>query len=102
MSTSVELQIGHVFDGNRICPKNSCFRAFPMYCPVRNFSMLVIWESVIFGFFQNAVEDFACISGLEVYLFMLRKFCARVLRLFSRLYSVRYAARFLTGPLSGL
>ena len=49
MSASVELQIEHVIDGNLSLPKNSCFLAFPMYWPVRNFKRFVFCESVICG-----------------------------------------------------
>ena len=33
----VELQIGHVLARNASLPKKSCFRAWPIYCPVRHF-----------------------------------------------------------------
>jgi hypothetical protein len=53
---SWELHIGHVIDGNLSMPKNSCFLAFPMYCPVWNFSMLVFCEFVIVGLDQNLLD----------------------------------------------
>jgi len=102
VSAFVELHMGHVFDGNRMFPKKSCFLACPIYWPVRNLSMLVIWESVIAGLFQKSLEDSAWMSGLEVHLFMLGKFCARIVRFVSRSCLARYVARHLTGPLSGL
>ena len=56
MSASKELQIGHVIDGNLSMPKNSCFLALPMYCPVRNLSRLVFCESVIAGLDQKLLD----------------------------------------------
>jgi hypothetical protein len=36
VSGSYELQMGHVIDGYVCLPKNNCFRALPIYVPVRN------------------------------------------------------------------
>ena len=47
VSFSLELQIGHVMEGNLMGPKNNCFMRFPMYCPVRNFIRLVFCAFVI-------------------------------------------------------
>ena len=55
VSFSLELQIGHVTEGNLVGP-NNCFLRFPMYCPVRNFIRLVFCASVIMGFFQKLFE----------------------------------------------
>ena len=50
VSTFVELQIGHVLDGKASMPKKSCFRAWPMYCPIRNFIKHVICLFFMLGF----------------------------------------------------
>jgi hypothetical protein len=63
VSASKELHIGHVIVGNRSMPKNSCFLALPMYWPVRNFSMLVICESVIVEVSQNLLDMSLSMSG---------------------------------------
>lgn len=49
--------MGHVVEGNLSLPKNNCFLRLPMYCPVRNFMMQVFCESVMFEFFQKALES---------------------------------------------
>ncbi len=97
----MELQIGHVIDGNLSLPKNSCFLALPMYWPVRNFKMLIFWESVIAGLDQKALDSSLSISGFIVHLLMLGKRIASSSRLFSRSYLVMYVSRHLTGPLLG-
>ena len=102
VSASGELHIGHVIDGNLSMPKNSCFLALPMYCPVRNFSMHVFCESVIVGLDQNLLDISLSISGFIVHLVMLGNFLAIIFRFFSRSCFVMYVSRHLTGPLSGL
>jgi hypothetical protein len=56
MSGSWELQIEHVMDGNKIGPKNNCLRVLPMYWLSLNLKRHVIWESVIFDWFQKDVD----------------------------------------------
>ena len=60
----------HVFEGNLAMPKNNCFLAFPMYCPVRNFSMVVFCESVMAGLVQNSLERSLSMVGFVVHLLM--------------------------------
>jgi hypothetical protein len=101
VSASHELHIGHVIEGNLSMPKNSCFLAFPMYCPVRNFSRLVFCEYVITGLDQKLLEISLSISGFIVHLLMLGNCSAIIFRLVSRSCLVIYVWRHLTGPLSG-
>ena len=58
VSASVELQIGHVLDGKASFPKKSCLRAWPIYCPVRNFIEHVLCLSVMAGFVQKSFDSF--------------------------------------------
>ena len=101
MSASGELQIGHVIDGNLSMPKNSCFLALPMYCPVRNLSIHVFCESVIVGLDQKLLDSSLSISGFIIHLLMLGNYSDNVFRLLFRSYLVMYVSRHLTGPLSG-
>jgi hypothetical protein len=96
-----ELHIGHVTVGNRSMPKNSCFLALPMYCPVRNFSMLVFCESVIVRVDQNLLDISLSMSGFVVHLLMLGNCFAIIFILVSRSCLVMYVWRHLTRPLSG-
>ncbi len=100
VSASKELQIGHVIDGNLSMPKNSCFLALPMYCPVRNFSRLVFCESVIAGLDQKLLDISLSMSGFIVHLLMLGNCSAIISKLFSRSCLVMYVSRHLTGPFS--
>ena len=102
VSASCELQIGHVVDGNLSLPKNSCFLALPMYCPVRNFRRLVFCESVIIGLDQKWLDILLSMSGFDVHLLMLGNCIANFFRLLSLSCLVRYVSRHRTGPLSGL
>ena len=68
MSASSELQIGHVWDGYAFLPKKSCFRACPIYCPVRNFTRHVFCLSVITGLFQKSFDNVLSISLLSSHL----------------------------------
>jgi hypothetical protein len=101
VSASGELQIEHVVDGNLSMPKNSCFLALPMYCPVRNFSRHVFCGSVIVGLDQKLLDISLSISGFLVHLLMLGNCYAKIFRLLSRSYLKIYVSRHLTGPLSG-
>ena len=101
MSTSLELQIGHVMDENLSLPKNSYFLALPMYCHVRNFSRHVFCGSVIIGLDQKLLHSSLSMSGFIVHLIMLGNFSDMVFKLLSRPCSVMYVSRHLTGPLSG-
>ena len=83
MSTSGELHIGHVLDGNLWILKNSCFLALPMYCPVQNFKSVVFCESDIVGLDQNLMDNSLSISGFVVHLAMFGNFSAIILRFFS-------------------
>ena len=102
MSTYGELHIGHVLDGNLWIPKNSCYLALPMYCPVWNFKRFVFYEYDIVGLDQNLLDNSLSISGFIVHLEMFGNFCAIILRFLSRSCFLRYVSRHLTGPLSGL
>ena len=102
MSGSVEVQIGHVMDGNLSIPKKSCLRAFPMYWPVRNLITHVICESVIVGFFQKLVESSLSISLLPVHFSMLGKLSEIRSRLLLRSCFLKYLPKNLTGLLSGV
>ena len=86
VSASGELHIGHVLDGNLSMPKNSCFLAFPMYCPVRNFRMLVFCESVIIGLDQKLLDSSLSMSGFVVHLWMLGNLSAIILVIFSIMF----------------
>ena len=101
MSASEELHIGHVFDGNLPMPKNSCFRALPIYCPVRNLSMLVFCEYVIVVVVQNLLDVSLSMSGFIVHLLILGNCSDIIFKLVSRSCLVMYVWRHLTGPLSG-
>ena len=102
VSASKELQIGHVCDGNLCMPKNSCFLALPMYCPVRNFSKLVFLESVISGLVHKSFDSSLSIFGFIVHLQMLGNCCAIISRFLFRSCFLIYVSKHLTGPLSGL
>ena len=102
MSASGELHIGHVIDGNLCMPKNNCFRALPIYWPVRNFRRVVFCESVITGLDQNLLDSSLSISGFIVHLEMFGNFCAIISRFFSLSCFWMYVSKHLTGPLSGL
>ena len=65
---SGELQIGHVLDGNLWIPKNSCFLALPMYCPVRNFKRAVFCGSDIVGLDQNLLDNLLFAIAILVWL----------------------------------
>ena len=82
-------------------PKNSCFLALPMYCPVRNFSMHVFCESDIIGLDQKLLDISLSMSGFIVHLLMLGNCSDMVFRLLTRSCLVMYVSRHLTGPLSG-
>ncbi len=60
----------HVFEGNLAMSKNDSFLAFPMYCPIRNFSMVVFCESVMAGLVQNSLERSLSMVGFVVHLLM--------------------------------
>jgi hypothetical protein len=62
VSASVVLQIGHVLDGKASLPKKSCFRACPIYCPVRNFIKHVFCLSVMAGFVQKSFDSILSMS----------------------------------------
>ena len=68
MSASGELHIGHVCDGYAFMPKKSCFRACPIYCPVRNFIRHVFCLSVMVGLFQKSLDSALSISLLSSHL----------------------------------
>ena len=76
MSASGELHIGHVLDGNLWIPKNNYFLAFPMYCPVRNFKIVVFCESDIVGLDHNLLDNSLSISRFVVHLTMFGNFSA--------------------------
>ena len=84
-----------------LCQKNSCFRAFPMYCPVQNLSMFVFWESVIVDVDQNLLDVSLSMFGFIVQLLILGNCSDIIFRLVSRSCLVMYVCRHLTGPLSG-
>ena len=67
VSASGELQIGHVIDENLSMPKNNCFLALPMYCPVLNFSMHVFCESDIAGLDPKLLDSSLSISRFIVH-----------------------------------
>jgi hypothetical protein len=90
-----------VIDGNLSIPKNSCFLALPIYCPVRNFSMHVFCEYDIAGLDQKLLNIVLSISGFIVHLLMFGNCSDMVFRLLSRSYLAMYVSRHLTGPLSG-
>ena len=101
MFASWELQIEHVMDGNLSMPKNNCFLALPMYCPVRNLSIHVFSGSDIAGLDHKLLDISLSILGFIVHLLMLGNCLAMVFRLLSRSCLVMYVSRHLTGPLSG-
>ena len=82
MYASSELQIGHVFDGNLWIPKKSCFLAFPIYWPVRNFRTAIFCGSVTIGLDQKLLESSLSIFGFIVYLAMFGNLCAIVTKFF--------------------
>ena len=97
---SNELFMGHVIDGNLSLPKNSCFLAFPIYCPIQCFRRLVFCEYVIVELDQNSLDITLSIFGLIVHLLMLGN-SAIISKLFSWLYLVICVVRHLTRPLLG-
>jgi hypothetical protein len=68
VSASNELQIGHVWDGKAVLPKKSCFRACPMYWPVRNLIKHAFCLSVIMGSCQKSFDNVLSISLLSIHL----------------------------------
>ena len=82
MFTSRELHIGHVLDGNLWIPKNNCFLALPMYCPVRNFKRAIFCEYDIVGLDQTLLDNSFSISLFIVHLEMFGNYCAIILRFF--------------------
>ena len=94
--------MGHVMEGNLSMPKNSCFLAFPIYWPVRNFNRFVFCASVMVGLDQNSLEISLSMSGFIVHLLMFGKRCAMMSKLVLRSCFMRYSSKHLTGPLSGL
>jgi hypothetical protein len=104
VSASGELHIGHVFYGNLWIPKNNCFLALPIYCPVRNFRRVVFCEYryLIAGLDHNLLDNSLSISVFIVHLEMFGNFCAIISRFFSRSCFWIYVSKHLTGPLSGL
>ena len=96
MSTSSELYIEHVIEGNLSLPKNSCFRALPIYWPVRNFNILVLCAFVIVGLCQNAFDSSLSISRFVVHLLMLGNWFDMITILFFWSCLVRYVCRHLT------
>ena len=68
VSGSYELQMGHVIDGYVCLPKNSCFRALPIYVPVRNLMRHDFCLYVMSGFSQNSLESSLSISTFHVHL----------------------------------
>ena len=68
MSTSNELQIGHVLDGYAFLPKKSCFLACPIYCPVRNFTRHIFCLFVMINLFQKSFDITLSISLLSSHL----------------------------------
>jgi hypothetical protein len=59
---SNELHMWHVFDGCASLPKKSCFRAWPMYCPVQNLTRYVFCLSVTLGFVQKLFDNVNILS----------------------------------------
>ena len=90
-----------MIDENLSMLKNSCFLAFPMYCPVRNFSMHVFCEYDIIGLDQKLLDNSLSMSRFIVHLLMLGNCSDKVFILLSRSCLVKYVSRHLTGPLSG-
>jgi hypothetical protein len=65
VSTSCELQTGHVFEGNLCIPKINCVMAFPMYWLFLNFSKFVFCESVNSRLFQKSLDIFFIYDGVH-------------------------------------
>jgi hypothetical protein len=61
VSTSVELQMGHVLDGKASLPKKSCFLAWPIY---KHFFCL----SVMAGFLQKSFDNTLSMSSFSSHL----------------------------------
>ena len=51
-------------------PKNNCFLALSMYCPMRNFNRHVFCGSDIVGLDQKLLDIFLSISGFIVHILM--------------------------------
>ena len=71
MFGSFELHMGQVIEGYLWCPKNSCFRALPIYVPVRNLIRQDFCLDVIEGFVQNSFDKSLSISTFSVHLHVL-------------------------------
>ena len=52
-----ESRIGHVWVNYAFLPKKSCFRACPIYCPVRNFTRHVFCLFVMIGLFHKSFDN---------------------------------------------
>ena len=65
MYTYVELQVGHALYGKASLPKTSCFRVWPIYCPVRNFIKHVFCLSVMAGFVQKSFDSILSMSSFS-------------------------------------
>jgi hypothetical protein len=65
---SVELQIGHVLDGKASLPNKSCFRAWPIYCPIRNFIKHVFCLSMMAEIVQKSFDSILSMSSFSSHL----------------------------------
>ena len=101
VSGSFELHMGHVIEGYRWWPKNSCFLALPMYVPVRNLRRQDFCLSVIEGFVQNSFDNSLSMSTFSVHLHVLGVCVAMSAILVSLSYFLICFSKNLTGPLSG-
>ena len=65
VSASIELQIGHVLDGKASLSKKSCFRAWPIYCPIQNFIKHVFCLSMMTRFVQKSFNNILSMSSFS-------------------------------------
>lgn len=68
MSEFEELHMEQLMDGNLSLPKNNFFLAFPMYCLVRNFKIVVFCESLVVELVQKEFESSLSRFGFVVHL----------------------------------